>query len=99
MTANPDAPHYIEDAAQVDLRLNATGTGWEIDCTTEDYALPSVYRDYGGNAVENGECECDDQDACEAERQRVDEKVHPPTLRELLDMLADAYDYDLVKRP
>jgi len=83
----PDAPHFIEQAVQVYLRLSDDGTHWIVDGPTVDGApLDSALHD---ESAANDECACGRPDDCTALRAAAD-RIPLPTGAELAELLRDA---------
>lgn len=82
----PEAPHYIEHAAVVYLRLSDEGTHWIVDAASVDGHALDPQSD--GDAS-NSECACGRADECETVRARAD-KLSLPTGEELAELIRDA---------
>lgn len=86
--------HYIEESAAVYLQRDPKGTDtWVLE--DPDGGLETNYDE--GPQWRNCECGASDEEH-EAVAERM-EKAPYPDLRDLLNMLAEHYGYDLVKRP
>lgn len=81
--------HYIEERAEVYLRLADDGSGWEIDGATMDGAGLEGYE----HGPVNAECQCGDDTACD-EALAASRTVPWPDGYELTEMLVA----DLVRR-
>lgn len=85
-TATKQVVHHIEESVTVWLKLNDEGTAWVIDSPTFDgYSLEG--REDGPT---NSECECDDEEACEALLARASE-IELPTADELIVTLTEGW--------
>lgn len=83
----PEAPHFIEQAVRVYLRLSDDGTHWIVDGSTVDGS--PHYSDYTDESAVNDECVCGRNDECEALRAAAD-KLPLPTGEELAQLIRDA---------
>ncbi|GLB86446.1 hypothetical protein BB737_10150 [Mycobacterium avium subsp. hominissuis] len=83
----PEAPHFIEQAVRVYLRLADDGTRWIVDGATVDGS--PLYSDYTDEAAINSECVCGRPAECERIRAAAD-KLPLPTGEQLAQLIVDA---------
>jgi hypothetical protein len=82
-----EAPHFVEQAVRVYLRLADDGAGWIVDGATMDGSPLS--SDYTDETAVNTECVCGRPEECEAVR-RVAGALPLPTGAELAQLILDA---------
>lgn len=83
----PEAPHYIETAVLVYLRLSDDGTHWIVDGASVDgYPLDSGRSE---KTATNDECACERDDECAALCDAAD-KIPLPNAEELAHLIQDA---------
>ena len=81
------APHFVEQACLVYLRLSDAGTRWIVDGPSLDgYPLDSAYEDL---CAYNTECGCGQPEECEARRAAAD-ALPLPTGRDLATLIIEA---------